>query len=755
MQQEAKDNATEGKRWRQSLVLIVIFVLVAILSLQGNQPPAPLGRDAPADTFSALRARDALTRILGDERPHPTGSAANAAVRDRVIAEFARIGLDAQLQQRFVCGARTCATVDNILARIPGASSDNAVLLSAHYDSVAAGPGASDDGAGVAALIEVARALKTGPTLAHDVWLLANDGEELGLLGAQAFVREPEFANIATVVNLEARGTTGASLLIETQPGNAAIIDAVGRALPRPGGTSLDYEIYKTLPNDTDFTVYRREGRSGTNFAWALGASRYHTPLDNLAHLDSGSLQQHGDNMLAMVRELVAPSTDFDSNHDAVYFGLFGKTQIAWPATWNVALLICGLTGWLLLLVRLVRARQSRPLPMLGASLAVVAWPVLLSLLGWAMHVALAQLGAMPAMWTAQSNCLIATFLLLAIAPAILLARPMLRWFGAPALAAASLLPFALIATATVLAMPGASFAGLLPLIVGVLAGHLWLRRPALWAGVAAIVAALLLFPYAFYSYSAIGHAGLSAATVLMGLIALPLLPALAGIGRYTRWTGLVALAGLLLFAALAVVRPPFDADVPRPVNLIYVDSGQTHVFAAPFSALPANFLADTGFSSTAEAMVPWSTRTGRPGPSGPALPSPTIEIISDTHHQGRRHVQLRLRSNRGATEGELHLPDSVDMSSVRIQGQALAKPLRAGRTGAWPVSVIGLPAEGVLIEFEAEAGKPIELYAADKSWGVPDALTDVVHARNEVAVPIHGGDISIAWTRLELPPGR
>ena len=52
-----------------------------------------------------------------------------------------------------------CATVTNIIADVmPGAGKP--VLLMAHSDSVAAGPGAGDDGSGVAVLLETIRALK-------------------------------------------------------------------------------------------------------------------------------------------------------------------------------------------------------------------------------------------------------------------------------------------------------------------------------------------------------------------------------------------------------------------------------------------------------------------------------------------------------------------------------------------------------------------------------------------------------------------
>src|SRR5690606_24624220 len=98
---------------------------------------------------------------------------------------------------RFVCNRwDTCATVENILALLPGTGTEPGVLLASHYDSVAAGPGAGDAGAGVAAILEVARALRTQPALPRSVWFLIGDGEELGLLSAEAFVREPELGAI-------------------------------------------------------------------------------------------------------------------------------------------------------------------------------------------------------------------------------------------------------------------------------------------------------------------------------------------------------------------------------------------------------------------------------------------------------------------------------------------------------------------------------------------------------------------------------
>src|SRR3954451_18579729 len=82
--------AAAGGARLASLVMLVLFVVAAGLSLHGNRPPDALGTGAPPGEFSAARAKAVLVRILGDERPHPTGSEANGQVRDRIIAEFGR-----------------------------------------------------------------------------------------------------------------------------------------------------------------------------------------------------------------------------------------------------------------------------------------------------------------------------------------------------------------------------------------------------------------------------------------------------------------------------------------------------------------------------------------------------------------------------------------------------------------------------------------------------------------------------------------
>jgi hypothetical protein len=79
-------------------------------------------------------------------------------------------------------------TSGNLMARIPGVDTSQAVILGAHIDSPNA-PGAMDDGSGSAILLEIARVLdgaRFQPPV--DLYLVWFGSEELGLYGSYHFV---------------------------------------------------------------------------------------------------------------------------------------------------------------------------------------------------------------------------------------------------------------------------------------------------------------------------------------------------------------------------------------------------------------------------------------------------------------------------------------------------------------------------------------------------------------------------------------
>ena len=134
----------------------------------------------------------------------------------------------------------------------------------------------------MSSLLETVRALSQGPQLRNDVVVVLTDAEEACLCGAEAFATSHPLASDGGVVlNFEARGTTGPPIMFETSRGNAELAGAFAAAAPHPVASSFAVEVYRALPNDTDFSVLLGDGDfTGLNTAFIDGAAAYHTPQD-------------------------------------------------------------------------------------------------------------------------------------------------------------------------------------------------------------------------------------------------------------------------------------------------------------------------------------------------------------------------------------------------------------------------------------------------------------------------------------------
>lgn len=197
-----------AKASQTGLTWFILFVVFGLATIALDRPPSPLPEQAPLSVFSAERAVIHLSAIA--RAPHPINSPEHGAVRDYIVRTLRNFGLAPEVQRTTDVTERNdiAGALDNIVCRLKGSSQEKAVLLVAHYDSVTAGPGASDDGVAVSALLESARALKSLPQLKKDVIFLFTDGEEKGLLGAHAFVEEHPWAHdVGFVFNFDARGT--------------------------------------------------------------------------------------------------------------------------------------------------------------------------------------------------------------------------------------------------------------------------------------------------------------------------------------------------------------------------------------------------------------------------------------------------------------------------------------------------------------------------------------------------------------------
>ena len=215
------------------IVAILAIAIMAAISLKSLWPLA--ARGAGPASFSAARAMAHVEALAA--RPRPAGSAAHRAAREYIVTALReRAGLEAEVRVAAATSTRyglpyDAARVHNVVATIPGTDPSRRIVLVAHYDTVLTSPGAGDDAAGVATLLEAGRALASEYGGGPEVTLLFTDAEEVGALGAEAFLAsgglDPERT---TVLNFDARGTGGPCALIETAGDEGRLVRAVARS---------------------------------------------------------------------------------------------------------------------------------------------------------------------------------------------------------------------------------------------------------------------------------------------------------------------------------------------------------------------------------------------------------------------------------------------------------------------------------------------------------------------------------------------
>lgn len=757
---------------RRVLSSLAVLALVLAGSLVGLRPPHGKPATAPANQFSALRALAVLHRILPDDAPHPVGSPANDAVRARIVAEFTRLGYQPIVRTSFQCGdLGQCATVHNILARVDGTEPGDAVMISAHYDSVPAGPGDSDDGIGVGSVLEIARALKFMPAPRHSVIFLIDDGEEAGLLGARAFVHSDAWAKeVRADVNLDNRGASGPAVMFETGSANDWALDLYARHASRHLASSIFYTVYKLLPNDTDFTIFKSTGYQGLNFALIGRVAAYHTPLDNSANISAASLQDQGSAGLTSVVALANANFPRGPDADAVYFDVFGRQILRWPGPWSLALAILAtflLAGEIVWLVHKQRLSLSQ---LLWGAISWIVVFIATGVAGLVLRLMVDLAGATPVEFVAHPLPMEIAFALLGAAITIASGSLVARAVGFWGLWSGAWAWFSLLSLILAIEIPGASYIALAPVIVALPAAlpavfelpeHAWTRDIALLLPL--IASAVVQIPLILLLHPALGNESLVSIALATVLLVTPLFPlcaelqAVPGVrGFALRWAALLAVG---LAAFIATVLPAYSAKSPERVNFDYAldaDSGMARWIVYPESRhLQASIQLAASFQRTLHGAFPWDTQASFAA-DAPHLDiaAPTFTILDSSVEASRRHYIALLRSERGAPEAAVWFPPGSGVDDVRIQGHPVAPERTHQLFNGWTVySCAGIPATGVSAAFTLPVGKMVEITAMDRSYGLPSVGAFLSTARPLTATPSQDGDVTVVSRRVQLFP--
>ncbi|MBB6399503.1 hypothetical protein BKA00_006417 [Actinomadura coerulea] len=736
--------------------------VVMFAAPRADGPPRPLPVDARPDEFSAARALGQLSRFATE--PRPIGSAASARTRDYLVGHLRAEGFGVQVQRAVGAssgaGLATFGRVENVVATLPGSDPTGTILLAAHYDSAAMGPGASDDGAAVAAILETARALRERGPLRNDLVLLLSDGEEDGVLGAEAFVREHPLGRAKGVLlNFEARGAGGPTLMFETTRNNARLVSAFAHAAPRPHGDSSMVELYRMLPNNTDFTPLSEAGFRGMNFAWIQRGSHYHTATDSIGNLDRGSLQHQGATMLALTRTLGnTDMADLDGRGDATYFRLPG-VMVTYPGALVPVLTVLSVLAFgglvaavrkrrLASLPRMLIAAVSAILPLLlAAVLAQVLWSVLAGVrpdydtMGGLLHRPVPYRAAVAA---------------LAVLALSLWYVPLRRRLGPAALAVGALAWPTGLGVLLTWAAPGAAFLCTLPALACALGGLGAVLLPrgrfaALLLGL--VVPGLLLPAWAQAAFDGMGLALAGVPALALALFGLTLLP-LAELVLPERRAALAVPSALALAIALAVTGmtvETYDQTRPRRTHLAYVmnaDSGTAHWVSG--DADPGSWTRRYASGHDQGGLPPGYARNLRW--TGPAQPmraaEPRVQIVS----RDGDLLRLRVSTGRGARSVTLRFDHPITEASAAVPGSRPARVAVDGtRPKTWPgeVRFRGLPASGASITVRVPGGR--RLTAIAETTGLTTVPGFVPPPRDLVPSTREDGDLTTVTRTYNL----
>lgn len=724
-----------------ALLAVAILALLGLMILKGvpTEPP-PVRSANMAAQFDTPRAMARLARILGDQRPHPVDSATHDAVRDRLIAEMRAIGLVPEVRDQRACNSfsrnRTinCARTRNIVATI-GPDTGKHLLIAAHYDSTPVGPGAADDGIGIASMLETAAHLVRAP-LRRPVTFLVTDGEEAGLLGARAFLSDPLAGRIGALINMEARGVNGPAIMYETRDPNGAAIDWYRRAADRPMANSLTADFAKLIPNSTDVEMWKGQPWTILNFAIIGNETRYHTPDDRLENLDPRSLQHMGDQALAAAR--LAAGNPVPSPESALaYADLWGRAMLAMPLWLSLALLVA------LALTAVVMAWRTRQQFARGAGVSFVAI--------FASAAVVYLIGGGTAWFRAgdymraQPDVSALAAYATALAVSFLLVSHLGRRISQSALRIGYWVLFLVVGCIAAWFAPGASIFFLAPpaiYLIGRVAGRertgailAWLVLFLSWGPLLALIEILLSLR--------------SPATFAM-LGAIVLLPALIELRQLQAPKWIAMVPAIAVWAAVLLV-PAYSDSRKQLLGIEYAIDANRNSARWLINSDGAPLSGAFAAASKGQA-VPFSAkkRAALPAPVIAGLRPPGLTLLSRRNTPEGRLLRVRI-ANSGHDAMLLRTAPDVPLILASMDG---APPRRFGKgQGKEPfvLRCLGRACDGATLTLLVAGNAPVQFTLVGIRYGLPQKAAPLRAARPAYAQPQYAPDASYIWRTIRM----
>jgi aminopeptidase YwaD len=196
------------------------------------------------------------------------------------------------------------ASSNNVVARLPGAT-ESTIVLGAHYDSVAEGPGANDNASGTATVLELARVLPA-MDLPFTLQIVLFGAEEIGLVGSRHYVgalRPQEREQITAMLNFDMVGVGDRPMV----GGSAELVDLAvataeqnGTRLGRLGGGALERSDQASFLDANIPAIFFHRSDD----------LNYHTVEDRAKYVNADHLAAAGQLALALLDRIAASIPD-------------------------------------------------------------------------------------------------------------------------------------------------------------------------------------------------------------------------------------------------------------------------------------------------------------------------------------------------------------------------------------------------------------------------------------------------------------
>jgi len=757
-------------------LLSVLFLFGILCWMYFALMPRTVSQEVvPLSEFSTKRALEIVKEM--SREPHFVGSDNHKKVEAYLLKELEQLGLETLIEEgTTLTDWGNLVKSRNIIARLKGTTNGKALLLLSHYDSAphSYSHGAGDDASGVAVILESVRAYLHEKT-AHknDIFIVFTDAEELGLNGAAHFVTQNKWAKqIGLALNFEARGTEGPGyMLMEVNNGNANVVEAFDDAdAAYPVTNSLMYSIYKMLPNDTDLTVFREQGKiQGLNFAFIDGHYNYHTAQDDINHLSAETVAHQGSYLVPLLNYFANTNlSNLDSDDDQVYY----NTPIGffhYPFSWNFGLLTIAFLLFLFLVFvgmgkRLLTPREMGKGFILFFGALITAGVV--GFFGWKTVLAFyPHYTDILQGFTYNGHWYIAAFVLLTIGIAFLWYVRTGSEIAIGNFTVAPLLAWLLINLGLMAFLPGAGFF-IIPVFFSLLMFAFYIATqhssPAINL-ILSIPAFFIYVPFVVMFPIGLGLKILFGSATLTILIFGLLLPLFASFPRKGIWSAIFIVAAIGCFAG-AHFNSDYVPGKAKPNSLLYVYDAESDrsVWATydknldewtknyltenpkdarSLSKIPLFSKYNSAFTFTNEAMLR-------------DIPEPYVDFISDSIIGNQRYLTIKITPNRKVNRYDIFANENMTFHNLKANGATLLgqKGSAFPRMGRKLLSYYVVDNEPLTLQFSIPKGTNLDMDLLESSFDLmtnplfimkkradwmmptPFVLTDAVSVKKRIA---------------------